>query len=137
MGLHGHCGHLFKGLPARPGLHFDLPLLIRNTSALTGACLLLRRELFWEVGGFDEDLGVAFQDIDLCLKLHQKGYRNIYTPFAKLKHHESFSKEDSQKVPYPVEIRRLQEKWKDYMESDPYYNPNLSRKTEHYDLDLG
>ncbi len=135
MGIYENSGHLFKGLPPQPGMHFDLPLLVRNCSSVTAACLLTRRDVFLEAGGFDEEnLAVAFQDVDFCLKVHQRGYRVVYTPFARLYHHESVTKDE--KIPNPKEVAFMQEKWCSYIEDDPYYNPNLTRKDEHYNLRL-
>lgn len=138
MGVYGNCGHAFKNLPALPAgrsHYFDFPYLTRNCSAVTAACLLISRDKFWEVGGFDEKaLAVAFQDVDLCLKLLDKGYRNVYTPYAVLYHYESATKTEVH--PNPVEDHFMKRKWKGYIEYDPYYNPNLTRDEEGYKLRL-
>ena len=97
LGVFGTAGHCFKGIDADEQHYGDLPELVRNCLAVTGACLLVDRERFWEVGGFDEEnLPIAFQDVDFCLKLHESGYRNIYTPHAELYHHEASSKSDAE-----------------------------------------
>ena len=135
MGVYENAGHHFKGVKSDQSYYFDLPDLVRNCSAVTGACMLLRRERFWEVGGFDEqNLPVAFQDVDLCLKLLQRGYLNVYTPYATLYHHEASSKSAEQYVPSDAEISYMQHRWRNYIENDPYYNPNLTRQTEDYGL---
>ena len=136
MGLYGNCSHAFKGLPGElPHYYFDLPNVIRNCSAVTGACLLVARDKFFEAGGFDEvNLAVAFQDVDLCLKLLELGYRNVYTPYAKLYHYESASKTEKDKIPDPVEDAFMKRKWARYIADDPYYNPNLSRQREDFSL---
>jgi hypothetical protein len=105
MGIYGNCSHAFKGVPGElPHYYFDFPNLIRNCSAVTGACLLVAREKFFEAGAFDEvNLAVAFQDVDLCLKLLELGYRNVYTPYAKLYHYESATKTEKDKIPDPAE----------------------------------
>jgi GT2 family glycosyltransferase len=105
--------------------------VIRNCSAVTGACLLTRRELFLEAGGVDEKhLAVAFQDVDYCLRLCKKGYSVIYTPYAVLVHHEAVTK--PRKMPNLREVRYMQQTWKSVIDHDPYYNPNLTRKYEDY-----
>ena len=135
MGVYENAGHHFKGVKSDQSYYFDLPDLVRNCSAVTGACMLLRRERFWEVGGFDEqNLPIAFQDVDLCLKLLQRGYLNVYTPYATLYHHEASSKSAEQYVPSDAEISYMQHRWRNYIENDPYYNPNLTRQTEDYGL---
>ncbi len=135
MGLYGNCSHAFKNLAAGRPHYFDLPELIRNCSAVTAACLLVGREKFFEAGGFDEtNLAVAFQDVDLCLKLLELGYRNVYTPYAKLYHHESATKTEDEKIPDTAEDAFMKKKWATYIADDPYYNPNLTRREEDFSL---
>jgi GT2 family glycosyltransferase len=135
MGLYGNCSHAFKNLAAGRPHYFDLPDLIRNCSAVTAACLLVGREKFFRAGGFDEiNLAVAFQDVDLCLKLLELGYRNVYTPYAKLYHHESATKTENEKIPDPAEDAFMKKKWAKYIADDPYYNPNLARGSEDFSL---
>jgi GT2 family glycosyltransferase len=135
IGLFGVCGHGFKGAFDDQRIYFDFPDVIRNVSAVTGACMLTPAKLFWEAGGFDqENFPVAYQDVDYCLKLNEKGYRVLYTPHAKLYHYEAFSKREEDKDPNPEETRAFQAKWKRYIESDPYYSPNLTRSGEGYSL---
>lgn len=101
----------------------------QNVSAVTGACLMVSREKFFAVNGFDEKLPVAYNDIDLCLKLRQKNWVNIYTPFATLYHYESMSRgkdvDARSIVRLEEEARYMKDKWKDGLR-DPYYNPNFS-----------
>lgn len=135
MGIYGNCSHAFKGLAGGVPHYFDFPNLIRNCSAVTGACLLIAREKFLEAGAFDEgNLAVAFQDVDLCLKLLELGYRNVYTPYARLYHYESATKTDKDKIPDPVEDAFMKKKWAKYIADDPYYNPNLARRKEDFSL---
>ena len=106
--------------------------MTRNYSAVTGACLLTRRDLFNEVGGFDEErLPVTFSDVDLCLKIRRAGYQVVYTPFARLYHYESATR---RRTVEPLETEVMEERWRPVLQSDPYYNPNLSR--EHADFSL-
>ncbi len=135
MGLYGNCSHAFKGTPGGLPHYGDFPDLIRNYSAVTGACLLVARDKFFEAGAFDEvNLAVAFQDVDLCLKLLELGYRNVYTPYAKLYHFESATKTEEEKIPDPVEDAFMKKKWAKYIADDPYYNPNLTRRGEDFSL---
>jgi GT2 family glycosyltransferase len=138
MGIYGNTSHAFKNLPVTPrghGWYHDYPWLTRDCSAVTAACMLLARSKFWQVHGFDEEnLSVAFQDVDLCLNLLEKGYRNVYTPYAVLYHYESATK--TEVTPNLAEDHFVQRKWKRYIENDPYYSPNLTRSNEHYTLRL-
>ncbi|HKV41879.1 MAG TPA: glycosyltransferase family 2 protein [Blastocatellia bacterium] len=100
---------------------------IRNCAAVTGACLMIRRELYESMGGLNEDLRVAFNDVDLCLRLRENGYLVVFTPFALLYHHESASRSpgwDDSEVSYMVS------RWESHFLSDPYYSPNLDWRTE-------
>ncbi len=109
--------------------------MIRNVSAVTGACLMTRADVFWQAGGFDEtDFAVAFNDVDLCLKIGRLGYRVLYTPYALLYHHEAFSKTSKDLIPHPEEVLRMQSKWEDIIAADPYYSPNLTRNDEDFSL---
>ena len=113
MGIFGNCGHAFKGLAGDIHHYFDFPDVIRNVSAVTGACLMTRADVFHEVGGFAENtFAVAFNDIDLCLKIREKGYRVIYTPHALLYHHEAFSKTAKDLIPDSNEVKAMQTKWR-------------------------
>jgi glycosyltransferase involved in cell wall biosynthesis len=135
MGIFANCSHAFKGLPGGVPHYFDFPNLIRNCSAVTGACLMVGRDKFFEAGAFDEaNLAVAFQDVDLCLKLLELGYRNVYTPYARLYHYESATKTEKDKIPDPAEDVFMKKKWARYIADDPYYNPNLTRRKEDFSL---
>lgn len=138
MGLAGQCGHCFKGLRSDQRHYFDFPDIIRNVSAVTGACLMTRAEVFRKVGGFDETLfPVAYNDIDLCLKIGKAGYRVIYTPHALLYHYEAFSKSRQDLDPQPAEALGLKSRWAEIIASDPFYNPNLTRRKEDFSLNWG
>lgn len=135
MGLYDNCGHAFKALEANVSHYFDFSDVIRNVSAVTGACLMCRSDVFWQVGGFDEgQFAVAFNDIDLCLKIGSAGYRVIYTPHAQLYHYEAFSKTSKDLVPHPEEVAAMRSKWDRVIAQDPYYSPNLTRNDEDYSL---
>jgi GT2 family glycosyltransferase len=132
VGVGGIAEHAFRGLPAEaPGVCRQLQVT-RNYSSVTGACLLTRREVFEEVGGFDEErLPVTFNDVDLCLKMRRAGYLIVYTPFAKLYHHESGTR---RRTVEPLETEVIRERWPEVLERDPYYNPNLSRDRADFSL---
>lgn len=132
VGVGGIAEHAFRGFPAEaPGVCRQLQVM-RNYSAVTGACLLTRREVFDEVGGFDEErLPVTFNDVDLCLKMRKAGYLIVYTPYAMLYHHEGASR---RRTVEPIETEVMRERWADVLENDPYYNPNLSRERADFSL---
>jgi len=133
VGVGGIAEHAFRGFPAEaPGVCRQLQVT-RNYSAVTGACLLTRRDVFEKVNGFDEErLPVTFSDVDLCLKIRKAGYLVVYTPFARLYHHESGTR---RRTVEPMETGVMRERWAAALENDPYYNPNLSR--ERADFSLG
>ena len=127
IGLHGCCDHIFRRCTGAEGAYLSFPHIVRNWSAVTAACLMLRKEVFREVAGFDElELAVAFQDVDLCLKLAAAGYYNVYTPHAELYHLESVTK--AEKIPAHSEVTTMVERWSHVMARDPFYNRNLSRR---------
>ncbi len=135
MGLYGGCAHAFRNLDGSARHYFDLPDVIRNVSAVTGACLLVPANVFRETGGFDEALfPVAFNDIDLCLKIGASGYRVLYTPHALLYHRESYSKTLRDMDSHPGEILAMKDNWKDIIAADPFYSPHLTRTAENYSL---
>lgn len=110
-------------------------LVTRNLSAVTAASMVLRKGVFDEVGGFDEEhLEIAFNDVDLCLKIRDRGYRIVWTPHSRLIHHESESlgRHDSPERGHQFqrEVRTLTERWRHHFAADPYYNPNLSLEIE-------
>jgi GT2 family glycosyltransferase len=123
-------GHLYAGFPRGYAGEACRAKLVQNLSAVTAACLLVRREVWDEAGGMDEaNLAVAFNDVDFCLKVRQCGYRNLWTPFAELYHHESASRgrEDTPEKMARVkgEIACMQQRWGGVLSSDPAWNPNL------------
>lgn len=130
LGMGGIAGHPFKGMQENNGVYFGHSNMVKNYSAVTAACLLTRKDVFEEAGGFNEELAVSFGDIDLCMEIRRRGYRIIYTPYARLIHHESISRlDDNDPVRRPrfnAEITYMQTKWGNSLYEDPYLNPNLS-----------
>ncbi|ART81763.1 hypothetical protein CBP31_03275 [Oceanisphaera profunda] len=139
LGVGGVANHSHKNYPyGHPG-YFARLACIQNLSAVTAACLLIRRDIFEEVRGFDEiNLKVAFNDIDFCLKVQELGYRNLWTPYAELYHHESVSRgaEDTpEKIKrFQQEVRFMENKWGSVLMQDPYYSPNLTLQHEDFSL---
>ena len=133
LGVHGVAAHAYGGMPRGYPGHGGRARVAQSVSAVTGACLLVRRELYQQVGGLDERLAVAFNDVDLCLRLREAGYRNIWTPFAELYHHESASRgsedTDAKKKRFMGEVEFMMQRWGPLLTTDPAYNPNLSLRS--------
>jgi O-antigen biosynthesis protein len=125
LGMGGAAGHVLRGLEGdRPG-YLGLAAVTRNCSAVTGACLMTRRSVFDELGGFDETFALDLNDIDYCLRLRQRGLDVVCTPLCELVHHESPSRGSSGT---PRDILAFVERWEDaVVAGDPYLNPNLTR----------
>ncbi len=131
LGLGGIADHAFRYCPAALPGYFGLAKTTRDVTAVTGACMMVRRAVFDEVGGFDERFHVAFNDIDFCLRLRARGYRVVYTPFAELVHHESVSRGISRDLPETKEMLR---RWLPWIRRDPFFNPNLSLRRAEFAL---
>ena len=132
-GLGGPAGHPLTGFDARTSHYFGTAGNIRNYSAVTAACMMVRREVFAQVGGFDERFRSGYNDVDFCLRVRRAGYRIVYTPYAELVHHESASRGfalDGQ------ELELMQRLWGSALTADPYYNPNLSLQHEDFRIRL-
>jgi GT2 family glycosyltransferase len=129
VATHGH-KHARRGAAGYHGLLHS----VRDVSAVTGACLLTRRDLYLEVGGMEPSLRVAYNDVDFCLKLRARGQRVIWTPLAELYHHEGKSrgKDRRGRARFEREIAFVQQRWSDVIAADPFYNPNLSRRHVDY-----
>lgn len=139
VGLLGAAAHLFTSLPAEAGGYFDRARLPQNLSAVTGACQLVRREVYEQVDGYTEDFTVGYNDVDFCLKAGRAGYRTVYTPYACLNHFEFSSRGRDVKGSRMARVERettlLRTRWPDMFEKgDPYLNPNLSRDSCYFAL---
>jgi len=130
LGAGGIAGHAHVGLRRGEPGYFARANLAQNVCAVTAACALVRREVYLQLGGFDENLAVTFNDIDFCLRLREAGYRIVWTPHADLIHHESASRgfDDStpKQIRFMAEVDYMNSKWGDMLQRDPFYNPNLS-----------
>lgn len=138
LGIKGIAGHSHRFLPGDSAGYMDRLRSIHNVSAVTGACLMIKKSLFDKVGKFNEDLTVAFNDIDLCLKLLSLGYRNVVTPYALLYHHESKTRgvDDTEDkiIRYKRECDYMENTWGQLLLNDPYYSPNLTLDKEDFSI---
>ena len=141
LGIGGVAGHSHKYFDKNADGYFSRLKIVQNFSAVTGACLLVRKKLYEEVGGLDEEnLKVAFNDVDFCLKLKEKGYRNVWTPYAELYHHESVSRgaeDNPEKVKrFNAEVEYMKKRWKSRLKADKMYNCNLTNIHENFGLNI-
>ena len=139
MGFGGTAGHAFIGKPRYDTGYFGRILCAQDYSAVTAACMMVKRSVFDEVGGLTEELAVAFNDIDFCLKVRKTGKLVVYDPYAEWFHYESKSRgyEDSpEKVErFNDEVDTLLRSWREIIEQgDPYYNPNLTLDNSDFSL---
>ena len=134
LGVRGAAGHAHRYVDGFNGSgYLNYPNVIRNYSAVTAACLMTRRDLFVEAGGFDEDhLAVSYNDVDFCLRLRARGYLVVFTPYALLYHHESATRGLNR---YPEAEAALRARWRSDLASDYYYNPNLASDREDFSFD--
>jgi len=139
VGLGGVAGHSHKYFPGNHAGYFYRLKILQNLSAVTAACLVVRREIFNEVGGFNEkDLPVSFNDVDFCLKVREAGYLNVWTPYAELYHWESVSR-GSDALPQHIErshseVAYMKSTWKTGEMEDPYYSVNLTKDFENFEF---
>lgn len=139
LGIHGVAGHVHRFLPRDNAGYCGRAALIQSFSAVTGACLVVRKSLYEAVGGLNEvELKVACNDIDFCLKLRAAGYRNLWTPYAELYHHESASRgldDTPEKLARSaIEVAYMKQHWGAELACDPAYNPNLTLDAEDFSL---
>lgn len=140
LGIGGVAGHSHKYFPRDDAGYFSRLALVQNVSAVTAACLMVKRAIFETVGGLDEmNLSVAFNDVDFCLRVRELGLRNVFTPYCEAYHHESISRgaEDSaEKIKrFNREIAYMQERHADILKNgDPHYNSNLTLSSEDFNL---
>lgn len=131
IGLGGVAGHAFTGIHKDEPGYFNYIQSTNNFSALTAACLMLRTEVYDAVNGMDEQFEVEYNDVDLCLKIREKGYHNVYLPHVELYHFESATRghPHQSKSGYERHLKEMElfkQKWPEYIKNDPCYNPNLN-----------
>ena len=141
IGIYGIAGHSHHNFHKDASGYFNRLKVVQNLSAVTGACLMTSRSVFDEVGGFDEAYPLALSDTDYCLKVRQKNYLVVFTPFAEMYHYESVTRghEDSKEKHerFKKEIEIFREKWSDILiNGDPYYSPNLTLDKEDFSIRL-
>lgn len=139
VGLGGVAGHSHKYFAGDSYGYFFRLRLLQNLSAVTAACLVVRKSVYQEVGGLEEqNLTIAFNDVDFCLRIRDAGYRNLWTPYALMYHHESVSRgaEDSpEKIArFQQEINFMKKRWGMSLLKDPYYNVNLTLDLEDFSI---
>ncbi len=139
VGMGGVAGHSFLFEKTDSPGYFGQAVLTRAVSAVTAACLVVRKSVFFEVHGLDATaFPVAFNDVDFCLKVRAKGYRNVWTPFAELVHHESLSRGNDdtleKQARFARECANFRRRWGELIDNDLYYNPNLSLDSQKYEV---
>jgi GT2 family glycosyltransferase len=137
LGIGGVAGHAYRFWAHDSAGYMGRLLLAQTLSAVTGACMLVRRELWQELGGLEEEhLAVAFNDVDFCLRIREAGWRVVWTPYAELIHHESVTRgpETLRIKEFVAETRFMQRRWGVALERDPAYNPNLTLVYEDWSL---
>ena len=139
VGMGGIAGHMFVNMPAERTGYLHKASLLQDMSCVTAACMMMKKNVFLEAGGFTEELAVAFNDVDLCLKVRSHGHLIVYDPYVKLYHYESKSRgaEDSEEKVrrFQSEIEYIRSHWIDILKNgDPYYNKNLSLSKWNYSL---
>jgi GT2 family glycosyltransferase len=139
VGMAGVAGHCHVGADGESCGYAGRLVATQNCSAVTGACLMTRRDVFDEVHGLDEEYPLDFNDVDFCLKIRERGYLNVWTPLAELYHFESLTRGKARardkKAILEAAVRRFQTRWSDFLlNGDPYYNPNLTLHAANFEL---
>ena len=141
LGMGGVAGHEHYWYSKHSPGFFHRLFCVRNVSAVTGACLMVRRNVFEEVNGFNNDFVLAYGDVDLCLRVREKGYLNLWTPYAKLHHYESKTRGSEDTLDNQTRFQKEEDKfkalWANVLQrGDPYYNPNLTLSNCDFSLRL-
>ena len=140
LGIGGVAGHSHKNFSATVPGYISQLISTNNYSAVTAACLMCRRDVFEEVGGFETKLAIAFNDVDLCLKIVSRGYRNIYLPHVVLYHYESKSRgyenTPAKQARFAKEVNYMKQTWQQLCDRDPCYSPHLTKTYEDYSLNI-
>jgi GT2 family glycosyltransferase len=131
--------HIYSGAHKDTAGYFNNTNCLTNYSAITGACMMIKKDKFINVGGFDENLAVDCNDIDLCCKLLTNGFNNVYVPWVKMYHHECLTRGNPILSKKSIknqlkEKKYFQSKWNLLIKNDPFYNKNLTRVSKKYEL---
>ena len=142
LGLYGVAGHAFLNFRKGDAGYVDRLLVVNNYSAVTAACAMIPRHVYEEIGGLDEGFAIAFNDVDMCMRIRRAGYLVVWTPYAELYHHESESRgyEDTpeKKARFAGESAYFRSRWgAELAAGDPYYNPNLALDRDDFSLSAG
>lgn len=132
LGVRGVAAHAFHQHRGESAGYASSAVRVGNFSAVSGACMMTRRDVFRRAGGFDETFPTDFNDVDYCLRLGRLGYRIVFTPYARLVHHESAT--FGARMPDPAGAAEMRRRWGPVIEADPYYHPNLTREFPDYRL---
>ncbi len=131
-GVGGVAGHAHLNLLRGDRGYFNRAVLHQSFSVVTAACLLVRQAVFEQVGGLDESLAVAYNDVDFCLRVREAGYRNVWTPYAEMVHYESatrgYETTPAKRARLEQEMTLLRQRWGEQLFNDPAYSPNLNLK---------
>ncbi|MBR4754934.1 MAG: glycosyltransferase family 2 protein, partial [Lachnospiraceae bacterium] len=139
VGVRGVAGHSFHGHPGSYRGYMNRAVSVQNLSAVTAACMMVKKKAFVEAGSFNEGYAVAFNDVDLCLRIGKAGYNIVFTPYCECYHHESVTRgqdtESEEKMKrFAGEVNRFNQDWGSFLaKGDPYYNKNLSLDTDNFD----
>jgi GT2 family glycosyltransferase len=140
IGLGGYAGHAHKHFPATSEGYFNRLNILQNVSAVTGALMMVEHSIYDELGGFDEEnFGIAYNDVDFCLRAMGKGYLNVFTPYVEAYHHESISRgyEDTREkiARFDIEKENLRQRHHDLIQvGDRYYNPNFDQGRDDFSI---
>ena len=140
LGIGGVAGHSHKYYARNANGYFSRLKIVQNVSAVTAACLMVRKEVYTQAGGLnEEDLAIAFNDVDFCLRVQEMGYRNLYTPYAQFYHYESMSRglenTPEKQARFQKEVAYMRQRHRKILEEgDPHYNPNLTLDREDYSV---
>jgi GT2 family glycosyltransferase len=138
LGIGGVAGHQFHNMPRGNAGYYGRALLEQDLSCVTAACMVMRREVFDSIGGFNEKFAIAFNDVDLCVRVRRLGWRILWTPAVEMYHHESASlgkhNAPQRQALFAEEVKLMRATWGDMLDADPHFNPNLSLATPYYTL---
>ena len=139
IGILTLAGHYHKHFDGNHPGYMGRLIYAQDLSAVTGACMMIRREVYDQLNGYDESFEVAFNDVDFCMRVRQAGYLIVFTPFAELYHYESKPRGQDEapekRARFVGEVTRFQERWKKELAAgDPYYNPNFSLDREDFSI---
>ena len=138
VGMGGCAGSLFVGMRRIREGYLHKAAILQDLSAVTAACMMVKRQAFEEAGGFTEALAIAFNDVDFCLKVREKGYLVVYDPYVEMYHYESktrgYEDTEAKKRRFQEEIEYMRCHWMPVIKRDPYYNENCSLKQCNYEL---